>query len=111
MMNRVVFGLLSVLTLLTFLIERYAGWYAPGCALTQTISLSTLRLVFYAFFCIQVLLLLYHWVRDPHFVTDAVSGALLFVSILAAVLGFFIYNLPLVALNTLVRIAQLCLNS
>jgi hypothetical protein len=110
-MNRLLFGVLSMLTLLTFLIERYAGWYSPGCPLTQAISLGTLRLVFYSFFLVQILLPLYHWVSDPHFVSDALSGVLLFSSIVAAVLGFFIYNLPLLALNTLVRIAQLCLNS
>jgi hypothetical protein len=110
-MNRLLFGFLSVLTLSTFLIERYAGWYAPGCGLTQAISLGTLRLFFYLIFLAQILVPLYHWVSDPHFVSDALSGVLLFSSIVAAVLGFFIYNLPLLALNTLVRIAQLCLNS
>ncbi|ODU24183.1 MAG: hypothetical protein ABS95_02195 [Verrucomicrobia bacterium SCN 57-15] len=111
MMNRLLFGFLSALTLLTFLIERYAAWYSPACGLTQTISLGTLRLVFFLLFFVQILLPLYHWISDPHFVTDALSGALLFSSIVAAALGFFIYNVPLLALNTLVRIAQLCLNS
>ena len=110
-MNRLLFGFLSALTLLTFLTERYAGWYATECSLTQVIGLGALRLLFFLFFIIQILLPLYHWVRDPNFVTDALSGLLLFSSIVAAVLGFFIYNLPLLALNTLVRIAQLCLNS
>lgn len=110
-MNRLLFGFLSALTLLTFLIERYAGWYAPGCGLTQTISLGTLRLAFFSFFFVQMLLPLYHWASDPHFVADALSGVLLFSSIVAATLTFFIYNVPLLALNTLVRIAQLCLNS
>lgn len=111
MMNRLLFGFLSTLTLLTFAIERYASWHAPGCALSQTIGLGTLRLVFYLFFFIEILLPFYHWASDPQFVTDAVSGALLFSSIVAAVFGFFIYNVPLLALNTLARIAQLCLNS
>lgn len=110
-MNRLLFGFLSVLTLLTFLIERYAGWYAPGCALTQWIGLGVLRLLFFLLFIIQILLPLYHWVRDPYFVADGLSGLLLFGSIVAATLGFFIYNVPLLALNTIFRIAQLCLNS
>jgi hypothetical protein len=110
-MNRLLFGFLSALTLLTFLIERYAGWYAPGCGLTQTISLGTFRMAFFSFFFVQILLPLYHWASDPHFVTDALSGVLLFSSIVAATLAFFIYNVPLLALNTLVRIAQLCLNA
>ena len=111
MMNKLLFGFLSALTLLTFVIERYAGWYAPECGLTQTISLGTLRLVFYLFFFVEILLPLYHWVTDPNFVTDTVSGVLLFSSIVAVVFGFFIYNVPLLALNTLVRITQLCPNS
>lgn len=111
MMNRLLFGFLSALTLLTFLVERYAGWYAPGCGLTQTISMGTLRLVFFLLFFVQILLPFYHWASDPHFVTDALSGVLLFCSIVAAALGFFIYNVPLLALNTLARIAQLCLSA
>ena len=111
MMNRLLFGFLSALTLLTFSVERYAGWYAPGCGLTQVISLNTLRLAFFSFFFVQILLPLYHWASDPQFVTDAFSGVLLFCSIVAATLAFFIYNVPLQALNTLARIAQLCLNS
>lgn len=109
MMNRLLFGALSALTLTTFLIERYAGWYAPGCGLTQSVSLATWRLTFYLFFFVQILLPFYHWVRDPNFVMDTVSGVLLFCAIVAAVLGFFIYNVPLLALNTLVRMVQLCL--
>lgn len=111
MMNRLLFGFLSALTLLTFLIERYTGWYAPGCALSQVIGVGALRLLFFLLFIIQILLPLYHWVRDPHFVADGLSGVLLFCSIVAAAFGFFIYNVPLLALNTLVRIAQLCMNS
>jgi hypothetical protein len=109
--NRLLFGFLSALTLLTFAIERYAGWYAPECGLSQTISLGALRLIFYLFFFVQILLPLYHWASDPNFVTDTLSGVLLFASIVVAALAFFIYNVPLLALNTLVRIAQLCLNS
>lgn len=111
MMNRLLFGFLSVLTLLTFALERYASWYAPGCGLTQTISVGTLRLAFYLFFFVQILLPFCHWASDPQFVTDTLSGVLLFSSIVAGVFGFFIYNVPLLALNTLARIAQLCLNS
>ena len=73
-MNRLLFGFLSALTLLTFLTERYAGWYATECSLTQVIGLGALRLLFFLFFIIQILLPLYHWVRDPNFVTDALSG-------------------------------------
>lgn len=63
-------------------------------------------------FIIQMLLPLYHWVRDPYFVADGLSGfLLLFGSIVAGAFGFFIYNVPLLALNTIVRLAQLCLNS
>ena len=35
----------------------------------------------------------------------------LIVAVVAGALGFFIYNVPLLALNTIVRLAQLCLNS
>jgi len=110
-MNRPLFVFLSALTLLTFLVERYAGWYAPGCSVTQVISLETLRLLFFGFFLIQISLPFYHWARDPNFTTDTVSGLVLFASIISAVFGFFIYNVPLTALNTIVRLAQFCLNS
>ena len=110
-MNRPLFAFLSALTLATLLVERYAGWYAPGCPVTQVVSLETLRILFFGFFVIQVSLPFYHWARDPNFTTDAVSGLLLFVSIVSAVFGFFVYNVPLAALNALVRLAQLCMNS
>jgi hypothetical protein len=110
-MNRLLFGALSALTLSSFVMERYAAWYAPGCALSQVISVGALRLLFFLLLIIQMLLPLYHWVRDPYFVADGLSGLLLFGSIVAGALGFFIYNVPLLALNTIVRLAQLCLNS
>ena len=87
------------------------GVVCPGCALSQVISVGALRLLFFLLFIIQMLLPLYHWVRDPYFVADGLSGLLLFGSIVAGALGFFIYNVPLLALNTIVRLAQLCLNS
>ena len=110
-MNRPLFAFLSTLTLSTFLVERYAGWYAPGSPVTQVISLDTLHFLFFAFFAVQMLLPFYHWARDPHFTTDTASGLVLFVSIISAVLAFFIYNVPLTALNTIARLAQFCLNS
>ncbi len=110
-MNRPLFAFLSALTLLTFLVERYAGWYAPGCPLTQAVSLETLRLLFFVFFLVQISLPFCHWAKDPNFTTDAVSGLALFISIVAAVFGFFIYNVPLAALNAIVRLAQFWLNS
>jgi hypothetical protein len=110
-MNRPLFAFFSALTLLTFLLERYASWYAPGCPITQVVSLGTLRILFFAFFAIQMLLPFYHWAKDPNFTTDTASGFVLFVSIVSAVVGFFIYNVPLAALNALVRLAQLCMNS
>ena len=106
-MNRVLFAFLSALTFLTFCLERYAGWYAPGCAVTHVVSLDTLRLLFFGFFAVQMLLPFWHWARDPHFTTDTTSGLLLFGSIVA----FFIYNAPLAALNVIVRLAQFCMNS
>ena len=110
-MNRPLFAFLSALTLLTFLLERYASWYAPGCAVTQVVSLGALRILFFGFFAIQMLLPFYHWAKDPNFTTGTASGLVLFASTVSAVLGFFIYNVPLAALNALVRLAQLCLNS
>ena len=110
-MNRPLFAFFSALTLFTFLIERYASWYAPGCPVTQVVSLGTLRLLFFGFFVIQVLLPFYHWAKDPKFTTDTVSGLVLFVCIISAVFAFFIYNVPLAALNAIVRLAQLCMNS
>lgn len=110
-MNRPLFAFFSALTLLTFLVERYASWYAPGCPVTQVVSLETLRVLFFGFFVIQMLLPFYHWAKDPNFTTDTASGLVLFVSIIAAVLGFFIYNVPLVALNAIVSLAQRCMNS
>ena len=110
-MNRPLFAFFSALTLLTFLIERYTSWYAPGCSVTQVVSLGALRLLFFGFFAVQVSVPFYHWAKDPNFTTDTVSGLVLFVSIEAAVFGFFIYNVPLAALNAIVRLAQLCMNS
>jgi magnesium-transporting ATPase (P-type) len=110
-MNRLVFGLMSFLTLTTFLFERYIGWYAPESGLSYLINPGLLRLAFFLFFFIQMLLPLYHWIRDPHFIADALSGVLIFSSVVAAAFAFFIYNLPLLALNALARLAQLCLNS
>ena len=110
-MSRPLFAFLSTLTLSTFLVERYAGWYAPGCPVTEVVSLETLRVLFYGFFAVQMLLPFYHWARDPHFTTDTASGLVLFVSIISAVVAFFIYNVPLAALNAIVRLAQFCMNS
>jgi hypothetical protein len=110
-MNRPLFAFFSALTLSTFLIERYASWYAPGCPVTRVVSLDTLRILFFGFFAIQVSLPFYHWAKDPNFTTDTASGIVLFASIVSAVLGFFIYNVPLAALNTIVKLAQLCMNS
>ena len=110
-MNRPLFAFFSALTLLTFLIERYASWYAPECSVTQVVSLGALRLLFFGFFAIQMLLPFYHWAKDPNSTTDTASGLVLFVSIVSAVFGFFIYNVPLAALNAIVRLVQLCMNS
>ena len=110
-MNRPLFAFFSALTLLTLLIERYASWYAPGCSVSQMVSLGALRILFFGFFAIQMLLPLYQWAKDPNFTTDTASGLVIFVSIVSAVFGFFIYNVPLAALNALVRLAQLCMNS
>jgi len=110
-MNRPLFAFFSALTLLTFLIERYTSWYAPGCSVTQVVSLGALRLLFFGFFALQVSVPFCHWAKDPNFTTDTASGLVLFLSIVAAIFGFFIYNVPLAALNALVRLAQLCMNS
>jgi len=109
--NRPLFAFFSALTLFTFLIERYSSWYAPGCSVTQVVSLGALRILFFGFFAIQMLLPFYQWAKYPNFTIDTASGLVLFVSIVSAVFGFFIYNVPLAALNAIVRLAQLCMDS
>ena len=74
-------------------------------------NLFTTAALFFGFFAIQMLLPFYQWAKDPNFTTDTASGLVLFVSIVAAVFGFFIYNVPLAALNAIVELVQLCMNS
>lgn len=102
-MSRLLLSLLSALTLLTFLVERCAAW--------DWRSLGGLRIVFYLLFFIQILIVFYRWIRDPHFLVGAWAGTLLYSSVIAATLRFFLDNIPLFAFNTLFLILQICFSS
>lgn len=107
-MNRRLFITLAAAALLTFVVERYAGWYNAESVVNVFVKTSYLRILFFVLFGLQASLALCQYVKHPDTHLDTLPGVLLFTSIVAAALAFCLYEVPMHALHLIVRLLAPC---